>query len=885
MNRWIKTGFRITLMLFCIVIFVSTATPSAAAPSISNVNVWVNGDNAGENGAYYISFTNGDTPIVAANGDSISIQFPTGTLFSKTTVQNGALRLNNTPLVGGSVTFDQNSLMINIVVSEDIDADAYTLIEVTPSAGVYNPITVGSYQVNVGITISSVTTTATSNSYLIRGSQITAPTLSLTNTGTDKSSDYTVQFKGSLVENDIIYLHFPKGFTYRPTSQLANSIQINDKSAKSVAVKNFLVGTSREGVLLEITVPNGISTFTNKDVNISIKATNNLINPSAEADYQIYAYTSRDVVPRISNAVSIRNQVSAPTVQLTPSTVRTAGEYRLQFKTNGAVSGPNGYIEAIFPSDTNIPATISNGNVLINDYIARSVERDKSNTRTVRIYLPDNRSLSAGEQVTLVISSKANIANPSNNGTYMIQLRTSTDLSYVNSTMYSVTGGAITYPPPTQPGPTPGQGASSGLKITSNAPNAPSRYDITYRTSATGSLKGGEDEVTILFVDTAQVPEFIDREHIKINSVSLDTGMVKINNNMITFRLPTRVNIAGNTSFTITIDEKAFIRHPQVAGFYSLFVMTTRDGTKTYTYDVQGQSSFSFFIDPIYNAQHQITSYNMTLKNHRNILLFGGEDWIELTLPRTVTKKQLQDNVALYVNGHPIDMQLAQYSANRITFFVPKGVNIPINSDISLLLTDPNRILTSTLGSTVTFKIKTSKDTIETESNTIAVIATPGTTQPAPTTPNTNPPGTGTQSPPPSTDPTKIEIKLFLNKVETYVNNQRSMDLLAAPYIHPQKDGNTMVPLRFISEALGAKVDYKPEGMKIAITYNEKYMVLTVGSDIALRQGGGVRLPVPVEAKMDGITFVPVRFISEWMGFTVDYNATDQSIILQKLIR
>lgn len=890
-NSMVKKVLVNTLILLLLTTTLIPSLALASTATISNLHVKLEGENAGGIGAYYIGFSNGTTPISSDNDDAITIQFPAGTLLSKTSLGTGDVKVNNVALLGNSILVDGSNRTITIHKQLNIPENTFTQIEVTAGAGVVNPVTIGNrYSLNLQVVLGDdVPTSITSNLYRIVGSPITIPTFSMSNTGAGKQSDYTIQFNGSLVEKDMISILFPKTFAIQRTASLTNFIQINGKAVSKADLKPHLAGTDYEMALLEITVPNGVSTFTNKEVIVTIKANHILLNPSVEGDYPVTVHTSREVIPRTSKAIEVRNQASNIKVQLSPNQYREAGEYTITFKTTGALEGANNdYIDLLFPTDTVIPSSVANGNVLINTYISKKVERitykDGSTTYSgLRVYLPDNRFVGAGKDVTLNISSRANLLNPATNN-HVIQLRTSTDRSYANSAIYSTYGGNSTTPG--YPGSAPGQGTNSGLKLSSSDVGAVSRYEIGFRTGSGGALTGGADSITITFNKEVQLPEFIDRDTIRINNVPLDTGMVSISEQTITFRLSSKLNVAGNQSFTIVIDEKANIIHPYKEGWYDLYVKTSRDSSVRYRYDIKGRASYAFYITPEYDANDQITSYNMIFRTNKYTTLTGGIDWVDLTLPRAITRDQLMDNIGIDFNGVSIDIDRVQVSGQKLSFFIPHEIDIARDTEAYIVVHDPNRILSFTKDSTITFKIKTSKDTSDATSNPIKVFKqtnVPPSKPTTPTNPNTQQPGTGTQTPQTGTNlPANVEIKLFLDKKETYINNVRSDDLIAAPYLHPKVDGVTMVPIRFIAEALGAKVEYEPVGRKIPITFNNQYIVLTVDSDVVIKQGGGERMPASVELKAEGITFIPVRFLTEWMGFKVDFDIKERSIILQK---
>jgi len=121
----------------------------------------------------------------------------------------------------------------------------------------------------------------------------------------------------------------------------------------------------------------------------------------------------------------------------------------------------------------------------------------------------------------------------------------------------------------------------------------------------------------------------------------------------------------------------------------------------------------------------------------------------------------------------------------------------------------------------------------------------------------------------------KIMIELRIgSKKATVSGKEVAMD--AAPYI---KKGSTLVPLRFIGEAFGATIDWQPKIGKgtINITLGENSIMIEIGNTTALVNGRKVTLTVPPEIT-SGRTFVPLRFISEAFGAEVQWIAETQTI-------
>lgn len=96
------------------------------------------------------------------------------------------------------------------------------------------------------------------------------------------------------------------------------------------------------------------------------------------------------------------------------------------------------------------------------------------------------------------------------------------------------------------------------------------------------------------------------------------------------------------------------------------------------------------------------------------------------------------------------------------------------------------------------------------------------------------------------------------------------------------KDGRTMVPVRFISEALGLKVDWDQATRTVTIDEGAKAMKLTIGSKKIVRADGKeTAIDVPAMIK-GGRTMVPIRAIGELSGAKVDWNAANREVIIQK---
>lgn len=93
-------------------------------------------------------------------------------------------------------------------------------------------------------------------------------------------------------------------------------------------------------------------------------------------------------------------------------------------------------------------------------------------------------------------------------------------------------------------------------------------------------------------------------------------------------------------------------------------------------------------------------------------------------------------------------------------------------------------------------------------------------------------------------------------------------------------NNRTMVPLRAIFEAMGADLEWDPATATITAKKNDLTIVLVVGSSIATINGKSVSLEAPPTIK-NNFTLVPVRFIGEALGALVDWDPTNKTVIIK----
>lgn len=97
--------------------------------------------------------------------------------------------------------------------------------------------------------------------------------------------------------------------------------------------------------------------------------------------------------------------------------------------------------------------------------------------------------------------------------------------------------------------------------------------------------------------------------------------------------------------------------------------------------------------------------------------------------------------------------------------------------------------------------------------------------------------------------------------------------------LHPDRpafitDGCTMVPMRAIFEALGARVEWSDETKTVSSNRGDTKCTVTIGDKILYKNGQRVELIAPAMLA-DGRTLVPARAIAEAFGAKVDWDGNN----------
>jgi hypothetical protein len=110
-------------------------------------------------------------------------------------------------------------------------------------------------------------------------------------------------------------------------------------------------------------------------------------------------------------------------------------------------------------------------------------------------------------------------------------------------------------------------------------------------------------------------------------------------------------------------------------------------------------------------------------------------------------------------------------------------------------------------------------------------------------------------------------VQFFMLRAKVWVNGYPE-DLDVAPYF---VDKNEMLPLRYVTQSLGARVDWKDKTNSATVYFYNKTMKFEIGSRIININGVNKIIPVAPEIK-DSRTYLPMYVLINILNLDCDYK-------------
>ncbi len=124
---------------------------------------------------------------------------------------------------------------------------------------------------------------------------------------------------------------------------------------------------------------------------------------------------------------------------------------------------------------------------------------------------------------------------------------------------------------------------------------------------------------------------------------------------------------------------------------------------------------------------------------------------------------------------------------------------------------------------------------------------------------------------------TPSEINAISRPVSVTVDNQNVNFPDGRPYL--DTNGRVLVPVRFVSEALGAKVDWDASSQVAVIEKEPDKVAVKIGEKTVKKNDKIITMDTTAVIS-SGRTMVPVRFVSEALGAKVAWNKVTYTVVI-----
>lgn len=911
---------------------------SKAFTSVPLLEVIPNPINAGSNSEYHIFGSYSEYNQVT----TLKVYFHEGTNFISSVAPRGSITVNGVAALSAQfrIVIADGSLEATIYLGQFINNGDSVDILFKKEAGLVNPIIPATcYKVRVvllnffGVELGTIL----SNSYRITSSIVQNLYVRVDPPVIRTKAEYTINFitgvRGALRSNqDGIMIRFPEGTSI--TNLLSKDNILLDGTSISSVYRD-----GSDPYLVKI-----YSTFdipSNSQVSILFTKEAGITNPFTEGARAISVST--DSEPDWVQSAPF--QISSPVVQnllVSPenNSIAAVSSWDVKFSTSvvGALQkGSSIYVE--FPQGFVLPQAIDSSLITVNGSFALGLA---INQNVLSIVSPVD--IYNGGNVEITISNKANIKNPILLSDYNILVYTDSDFSKASYTVKMV---------PSTLGNVSVSAKYSGTGSTNS-------FSVTFMTGSAYTLGGGYDTVDIKFDDKFSVPGTIPVNSITINN----REATNVTSNVYEVIATVPMDLPPLSSVTVNIAESAGIKNPLVIGSYPIYVFTSKETMPVASNPVNitqlpvvdftvapaipdgdngfyrksptvqlstsnGKDSYYKIDDKeftpysipfvIPEGTHTVLAYSVDAAGNKGdiasrtfnvdstppkIIFEGGMSDIYANSTNATIRGSVSEPCVLQIAGTAVDVK------SDMTFSV--NLQITDKMPVSIYMRDLagnaiSMIVTAHIDTTLPVIQLVSPSTLSFETTSGAIDIQFKLSKPCTVTINSNnlENANGVYS---YTSALSDGDNTFMIVAKDFVGNIANQTIIIKKVNQTQiklvigektayigsnqslldaapfiEKGVTLVPIRFIAEAFGATVDYNGALQIININYKGVTIQLQVGSTLAFVDNVPRKLDVAPKI-VSSRTFVPIRFISETFGADVQWDAATKTVtIVNKL--
>ncbi|MDD4663658.1 MAG: stalk domain-containing protein [Caldisericia bacterium] len=753
----------------------------------------------------------------------LMIRFPEGTVMTKTDIPTNAIIVNGKPLVAKPSVSKREKAGYQLTFNTPLMiADSGRVdIEITDRAGVVNPAKPGAYMLEVAT--SADKEYVASNEYIIeKGGALLKVIPPKVNRKAEYSFAFILEENTTLNTGDRVFVKFPEGTTIPKTLDKAN-ILINDTPVSNVSVKE-----------LEVSIYSPLSLKAGDTADVKFSVENGITNTAKAGDIKLGYKLQNANEYLYTTAVNLaESKLELKEVVINPKNANSIASYQLPLiiGDNGALKD-NDFIAIQFPETTKIPTSIQTNSIKINNSIPSKVSSDDT---ILKIFT--SQSLSAGQEVDVIIEKTAGIRNPSvSKIDYTLSVFTSQEADQVVSEPFEIT----------PPLPETTVQITGGKQIRDDWYVEPPLVGFTCSNPEATVYVYWDNKVDQV-IKYSGIPQPLDLGQFesKLYYWAEDSFGVE-ETKMVIVKLDTvgpEIVIENPTEPKILTTKNVF----EIQG------RTTQIKTVLFGEDVLQYDKIVFINGTKVNVNDADGTFSM------NVDLKAGENTITI---------RAEDVAGNFVVKEYMIISDSVAPSIEITKPAVNSVVLDRNTKIEGKTDDPAASITvngeiAYVESDGTFSFDLSLEKVGLQNITIEAVDPIGNI-------------------------TKKETTFWFgytvilqigNKTGKTNGVEKTMNV--APFIQNSK---TLVPFRFIGEQLNAEIGFTSDP-KTKLVKNVTYKLgmtniqLTINSKIALVNGKQVTLDVPAQI-VKGSTVVPLRFVTEALGCKVDWEGKAQIITI-----
>jgi hypothetical protein len=645
-------------------------------------------------------------------------------------------------------------------------------------------------------------------------------------------------------------------------------------------------------------------------------------------------------------------------VVVKPTLRASLAEYDITFVTKADLIGGKDNIIIRFPEGTKLPCSCPHNwhrdFFSINGYEPTRAGRVLDIPNTIYLQVAGGITIKAGSTVNVVLKQQSNIWNPSKPGKYQLTVWT-TRQGKMKSNFYEITSTHLT---------------DLSVSVSPNTAGLIAEYRINFTTGDLGNLNNGQ-KIYVEFPEGTKFPDTLNKSSILINGFNPK----KVELDGTTLALTLKRSINKDRKCELIIKGSFGITNPVQGGMYSLYIWTDNEPEKVKCeFTLTQEFTVSTHMDTLPESPDGINGYFKTIP----LVTLKGETNLDNTTVKTfykidegkfseytapfkmpegvhtlyyyssageLTEKvqsmvfkvdatapiltivspdknpyatrlssikisgKTNEDCAIDINGKPA-LEKKDFSFSKEIKLLPGENNITVSAvDIAGNVTRVNlKISYDTTVPQITIAVPADWEEITTKEITVK-----GTVSPVSSVlyineeqVNVSEDGSFIYSFAPKANVQILPIKLRavypvsgksaektltviykpqMKKVfltigkKTAVINKSKKEMDVAPFID-KKTNRTLVPVRFVVEFLGGTVQWDAKTRTVTIELNGKTVKLTINSTTAYVDGVPYTLDQPPIIKGNR-TFIPLRFVVEALGFNVQWNGKTHMITIQ----